>query len=142
VSVVAYIGIGSNLGDRAGNVRRAVRALGAAGCVRGVSSLRWTPAWGNTAQPAFVNAAVRLETLLRPRALLRRLQEIERRLGRRTTYRWGPRVIDIDLLLYGRERVAEGGFVVPHPRLFEREFVLVPLAEVGAFERGSERLPR
>lgn len=142
MSVVAYVGIGSNLGDRAGNVRRAVRALGGAGCVRRVSSLRWTAPWGNSAQPAFVNAAVRLETLLEPRALLGALKEIERRLGRRTTYRWGPRVVDIDLLLYGRERVAEPGLVVPHPRLFEREFVLVPLAEVGAFERGSERVPR
>ncbi len=138
MSAVAYIGIGSNLGDARFNVRRAVRALGEAGCVRQLSSLRRTVPWGRTAQPSFVNAAVRLETLLPPRELLATLQRIERRLGRRASYRWGPRVIDLDLLLYDGMRIEEPGLLVPHPRLHERSFVLEPLTEVGAFARGSE----
>jgi len=137
VSVVAYVGIGSNVGDSAGNVRRAIRALGEAGHVRAVSALRRTAPWGRTAQAPFVNAAVKLETLLPPRALLDALQRIERRLGRRASYRWGPRVIDLDLLLYDGARIDEPGLTIPHPRLFERSFVLEPLAEVGAFARGS-----
>jgi 2-amino-4-hydroxy-6-hydroxymethyldihydropteridine diphosphokinase len=140
--VTAYVGIGSNLGDAAANVRRAAAALGAAGRVRQVSSLHRTAPWGRTAQPRFVNAAARVETLLSPRALLETLQRIERRLGRRPTYRWGPRVIDLDLLLYDGIRVSESDLVVPHPRLRERAFVTLPLAEVGAFARGSGRLPR
>jgi 2-amino-4-hydroxy-6-hydroxymethyldihydropteridine diphosphokinase len=136
VSRVAYVGLGSNVGDAAGNVRRAIRALGEAGRVRRVSSLHRTPPWGRNAQASFVNAAVRLETMLAPRALLHALQRIERRLGRRTSYRWGPRVIDLDLLLYDDARVDEPGLRVPHPRLCERPFVMVPLAEVGAFPRG------
>lgn len=133
----AYVGIGSNVGDAAGNVRRAIRALGDAGFVRAVSALRRTPPWGRTAQAPFVNAVARIETLLSPRTLLETLQRIERRLGRRTSYRWGPRVIDLDLLLYDDRRIDEPGLVVPHPRLSERSFVTVPLAEVGAFARGS-----
>lgn len=135
----AYVGIGSNVGDAAGNVRRAARALGAAGCVRRVSAIRRTAPWGRPAQAAFANAVAALDTLLSPHALLRRLQRIERRMGRRPSYRWGPRVIDLDLLLYGDLRVETPGLVVPHPRLFERSFVTVPLAEVGAFSRGTGR---
>ena len=142
MSVVAYVGIGSNVGHAAGNVRRAIRALGEAGRVRCVSRIRRTEPWGRVAQSQFANAAVRVETLLSPRALLDALQRIERRLGRRSSYRWGPRVVDLDLLLYDGLRVAEPGLVVPHPRLHERAFVLAPLAEVGAFERGSGFLPR
>ncbi len=138
MSVIAYVGIGSNLGDAAFNVRRAVRALGEAGCVRQLSALRRTAPWGRTAQPWFVNAAVRLETLLSPHDLLATLQRIERRLGRRAGYRWGPRVIDLDLLLYDDVRIEEPGLLVPHPRLRQRSFVLEPLTEVGAFARGSE----
>lgn len=139
MSVVAYVGLGSNVGDAAGNVRRALRALGEAGCVRRVSPLHRTPPWGRTAQAPFANAVARLDTILEPRDLLRTLQRIEHRLGRRTSYRWGPRVIDLDLLLYDGVRVSEPGLVVPHPRLHERPFVLEPLAEVGAFLRGMSR---
>lgn len=135
--IAAYVGIGSNVGDAAGNVRRAIRALGGAGTVRCVSSLVRSKPWGRTAQPQFVNAAVRIDTLLAPMALLLKLAEIERRLGRRATYRWGPRVIDLDLLLYDGLRISQPGLTVPHPRLFERAFVTGPLAEVGAFARGS-----
>lgn len=130
MSVVAYIGIGSNLGDAAGNVRRAISALNDAGCVRRTSALYRTQPWGRAAQPAFVNAVARLDTLLCARALLETLKRIEVRLGRRPTYRWGPRVIDLDLLLYDDVRIDEPGLVIPHPRLAERAFVIVPLAEV------------
>ncbi len=141
MSIIAYVGIGSNVGNAEGNVRRAIRALGEAGHVRRVSALRRTPPWGRAAQAPFVNAAVEIETLLSPRTLLETLQRIERRLGRRTSYRWGPRVIDLDILLYGAMRVDEPGLVIPHPRLFERSFVLEPLSEVGASMRGSRQPP-
>lgn len=124
------MGIGSNVGNARANVRRAIRALGDAGCVRCVSTLRRTQPWGRSAQPQFVNAAVRLETALTPGALLDRLQCIERRLGRRPSYRWGPRVVDLDLLAYDRLRIDEPALTVPHPRLAERPFMLVPLREV------------
>lgn len=137
MSVVAYVGIGSNVGDAAGNVRRAVRALGEAGRVRAVSSLDRTKPWGRAAQAWFANAVVRLDTLLTPHALLETLQRIERRLGRRVSYRWGPRVVDLDLLLYDDLDVDEPGLVVPHPRLFERAFVREALAEVAVHPRGS-----
>lgn len=137
----AYVGIGSNVGNAGTNVRRAIRALGEAGYVRRVSAVRRTLPWGRAAQAPFANAVARVETLLSPRALLETLQRIERRLGRRASYRWGPRVVDLDLLLYDARRIREPGLVVPHPRLFERSFVTVPLAEVGAFARGSGGLP-
>ncbi len=132
MSVEAYVGIGSNVGDAAGNVRRAVAALNEAGRVRQVSRLRRTRPWGRTAQPAFVNAVARVDTLLDPLALLSALQRIEARLGRRPSYRWGPRVIDLDLLLYDRLRFEAPGLSIPHPRLAERPFMLVPLREVLA----------
>ncbi|MGH7737459.1 MAG: 2-amino-4-hydroxy-6-hydroxymethyldihydropteridine diphosphokinase [Candidatus Tyrphobacter sp.] len=136
MSVVAYVGIGSNAGDPAFNVRRAAFALRAAGCVRRLSSLRETAPWGRVAQRRFVNAVACLETALAPRVLLDVLQGIERRLGRRASYHWGPRVIDLDLLLYDGLRIDEPGLVVPHPLMFERAFVMEPLAEVGALSRG------
>jgi 2-amino-4-hydroxy-6-hydroxymethyldihydropteridine diphosphokinase len=129
----AYVGIGSNLGDREGNVRRAVERLGADPQldVLAVSRLRETEPVGLLEQPDFLNAAARVRTELSPRALLDRLLEVERELGRvRTGERYGPRTIDLDLLLYGQEIVAEPGLRVPHPRLAERRFALEPLLDL------------
>ena len=124
---VAYVGLGSNLGDREATIRAAVAALPG---VVAISQLRETEPVGVTEQPAFLNGAARLETGLSPRELLDTLLEIERGLGRERRERWGPRTIDLDLLLYGGETVDEPGLTVPHPSLHERRFVLEPLAEL------------
>jgi 2-amino-4-hydroxy-6-hydroxymethyldihydropteridine diphosphokinase len=128
---VAYIGLGSNLGDREENLRAALERLAELGALR-VSSVRETDPVGFTDQPRFVNAVAQLETDLGAGALLGRLLEIERELGRDRSReeRWGPRMIDLDLLLYGGEVIDEPGLTVPHPRLAERRFVLEPLHEL------------
>jgi len=131
---IAYIGLGSNLADPAAQVARALIALAdlpQTRCVRASRLYRSAP-WGVREQPAFVNAVAALETVLAPRALLEGLLAIERRAGReRGAERWGPRVLDLDLLLYGTQTVHEPGLNVPHPHLAERAFVLVPLAEIA-----------
>lgn len=138
----AAIGIGSNLGDPAENVRRAFAALGRAGRVAARSSLYRTAPWGRSDQPAFCNAVAIVETALEPRALLELLQGLERELGRIPGERWGPRTIDLDILTYGGRRVDEPGLHVPHPRLYERGFALIPLAEVdGAYREAVAGLP-
>jgi 2-amino-4-hydroxy-6-hydroxymethyldihydropteridine diphosphokinase len=129
----AYIGLGSNLGDREATLRRALARLNATLGVRvvAVSSFRETDPVGFTEQPKFVNAVAAVETELDPRALLETLLSIERAMGRtRDGPRFGPRTIDLDLLLFGDEVVDEPGLRVPHPRLHERTFVLKPLAEL------------
>jgi 2-amino-4-hydroxy-6-hydroxymethyldihydropteridine diphosphokinase len=126
--IVAYVGLGANLGDREATIRAAVAELPG---VLGVSSLRETDPVGVTDQPRFLNGVVALETALPPRELLEVLLAVERRLGRERKERWGPRTIDLDLLLYGDEVIAEDGLTVPHPHLHERRFVLEPLAEVA-----------
>ena len=124
---LAYVGLGSNLGDREGLIREAAQLIGA----RRLSSLLETEPWGYANQPLFLNAAAEVETALTPRQLLDHLLDVERRLGReRIGHRWGPRTIDLDLLLYGDEVIDEPGLVVPHARLLEREFALRPLAEL------------
>jgi 2-amino-4-hydroxy-6-hydroxymethyldihydropteridine diphosphokinase len=130
----AYVGLGGNLGDREATLRRAVDLLAAEPCIDvvAVSSLRETEPVGYVDQPRFLNGAVAVETELRPRDLLARLLEIERRLGRTRDDgpRFGPRTIDLDLLLYGDEELDEPDLVVPHPRLAERRFALEPLHEL------------
>jgi len=132
---VAYIGIGSNLDDPERQVRSAVEALRRVpnSRVLGVSRLFRTPPWGRAEQPPYVNAAAALATRLAPRELLDALLAIERERGRhRDGTRWGPRVIDLDLLLYGDQSVDEEGLRVPHPHIAERAFVLLPLADLDA----------
>jgi 2-amino-4-hydroxy-6-hydroxymethyldihydropteridine diphosphokinase len=125
---LAYVGLGANLGDREATIRAAAAALGA----RRLSTIRETAPWGVEDQPPFLNAVAELDTDLEPRALLERLLSVERDLGRvRDGRRWGPRTIDLDLLLYGDRVVDEPGLQVPHPRLQERTFALVPLAELA-----------
>jgi 2-amino-4-hydroxy-6-hydroxymethyldihydropteridine diphosphokinase len=123
----AYVGLGSNLGDREQLIREAARLIGA---LR-LSTVIETEPWGYGDQPLFLNAVAELETPLTARQLLDHLLDVERRLGReRVGPQWGPRTIDLDLLLYGDQTIDEAGLVVPHPRLTEREFVLGPLAEL------------
>jgi 2-amino-4-hydroxy-6-hydroxymethyldihydropteridine diphosphokinase len=128
-----YIGLGANLGDREATIRSGLELLGRDPDVEvaAVSTLRETDPVGYEDQPRFLNGAARLETELTPQALLERLLEVERELGRdRSGPRFGPRTIDLDLLLYGDELVAEDGLEIPHPRLHERAFVLEPLYEL------------
>jgi 2-amino-4-hydroxy-6-hydroxymethyldihydropteridine diphosphokinase len=128
VTVRAYVGLGANLGDREASIRRAAELLGA----RRLSTIRETEPWGLEDQPAFLNAAAEVDTELSARELLERLLEIERELGRtRDGPRYGPRTIDLDLLLYSGETVDEPGLTVPHPRLHERRFALEPLVELA-----------
>lgn len=130
VRVPVVIALGSNLGDRAGNLRAAVAALEEAHLtVTGRSSV-WETAPVPADQPAFLNAVVTAETWRSPSSLLAVLKEIEHRLGRRPERRWGPRPIDLDILFYGRERVETPELTIPHPAILERSFVLAPLAEV------------
>ena len=124
----AYVSVGANLGDREATIRAALAALPG---VVAVSTLRETDPVGLTDQPPFLNGVAALETELTPRELLETLLAVERGLGRERRRRWGPRTIDLDLLLYGDETVAEPGLTVPHPRLHERLFALEPLAELA-----------
>ncbi|MBA2462568.1 MAG: 2-amino-4-hydroxy-6-hydroxymethyldihydropteridine diphosphokinase [Actinobacteria bacterium] len=130
-TTTAYIGLGSNLGEREAALRRALDLLAARVHVGAVSSFRETDPVGVTDQPQFVNAVARIETELSARGLLDFLLAVERELGRERRERWGPRTIDLDLLLYGRESIDEPGLTVPHPRLHERGFVLEPLVEIA-----------
>ena len=129
---VAYIGLGANLGAREETLRRAIEQLRLADGVDvlAVSQLRETEPVGVVDQPPFLNDAVAVETSRAPRELLDLLLDIERSLGRVREERWGPRTIDLDLLVYGHEVVDEPGLRVPHPRLRERRFALEPLAEL------------
>jgi len=128
----AYVGLGTNLGDRMGNLRAALARLDREPGfrVRSVSHV-WDTVPVGPPQGRFLNAAVRLSTLLSPRSTLRRLLEIEERIGRIRREHWGPREIDLDLLLYGDRIVEEPALEVPHPRLHERIFALLPLAEIA-----------
>jgi len=128
----AYVGLGANLGPREVTLLRAVDLLAAVDGVEvvDVSQLRETDPVRIVDQPPFLNGAVAIDTSLAPRALLDVLLETERALGRVRAERWGPRTIDLDLLVYGDQIVDEPGLRVPHPRLAERRFVLEPLADL------------
>ena len=134
-SVIAHIALGSNLGDRAANLHQALDRLGTIPGIRveAVSSFLDNPAVGGPAcSPPFLNAAATLRTTLPPDLLLGRLLDIERKMGRERRRKWEPRVIDLDLLLYGDLVVDTPEMKVPHPLLHERDFVLIPLAEIAA----------
>lgn len=132
---MARLGIGSNIGDPAANVRGAFERLNALGMVVARSSLYRSAAWGVTEQPDFINAAVLMRTALAPYELLRGLKAIEAEMGRVATYRWGPRAIDLDILAYDDIVLNDPQLTIPHARLHERAFALAPLAEIDpAFE--------
>jgi 2-amino-4-hydroxy-6-hydroxymethyldihydropteridine diphosphokinase len=127
----AFIGLGSNVGDRIANLSAAIRFLTEAGIrVVDVSPVYETDPVGYTLQPSFFNAAARIATALGPVELVALLKRIEARMGREPTFPNGPRLIDLDLLLYEQQIVDEEGARVPHPRMAERAFVLVPLADI------------
>lgn len=129
----AAIGLGSNIGDKRANIEQAIVRLTADGAVVALkrSRLYRTAPWGLTEQDWFVNACLLIETALSPRALLERCLAVEQALGRVRERRWGPRVIDLDILLYGEERLDEPGLTIPHPEIAHRAFVLVPLADIA-----------
>jgi 2-amino-4-hydroxy-6-hydroxymethyldihydropteridine diphosphokinase len=128
----AFIGLGSNVGDRLRTLQHAVRCLGATAGVQvtKLSSVYETEPIGPADQPWFLNAVAEMVTNLSPAALLVHTQAIERALGRVTTYRWGPRTIDVDILLYGTRRVKTATLVIPHPEICHRAFVMIPLLEL------------
>ena len=130
----AYVGVGSNLSEPRAQVQRALEALGGVRDSRLVvaSPLYQTPPLGDVAQPAFVNAVAGLVTRLSPEDLLSELRRLERELGREAPReRWGPRIIDLDLLVHGRETRATQELTLPHPGMAERDFVLYPLADIA-----------
>ncbi len=128
---IVYLALGTNLGDRLANLRIAIDTLAPEIKVLAESKVYETPPWGYTDQPAFLNMAVKCETDLDVESLLKRLKQIEVQVGREVTFRWGPRVIDIDILFYDDLVLKSELLTVPHPRLHERAFVLVPLAEIA-----------
>lgn len=134
MGVTAYIAVGANLGDRHANISSAVEMLRQTAGVEiaKLSSLIENPAVGGPPDsPHFLNGAIEIETSLRPRELLVELLTIEKRMGRLRREKWGPRLIDLDLLLYGNQVIDSKVLTLPHPLLQEREFVLVPLAEIA-----------
>jgi 2-amino-4-hydroxy-6-hydroxymethyldihydropteridine diphosphokinase len=130
---IAYVGIGANLGDPAARVHAALAALDTLSATRLVkhSSLYRTAPQGYEQQPDFVNAVAKLDTQLAAGDLLAGLQDIEAHAGRSRSFRNAPRTLDLDLLLYGAERIDQPGLAVPHPRMHERAFVLAPLLEIA-----------
>ncbi|MBZ0157607.1 MAG: 2-amino-4-hydroxy-6-hydroxymethyldihydropteridine diphosphokinase [Alphaproteobacteria bacterium] len=129
---IIHIGIGSNLGDRESHCDRALEEMKARGIrITKVSSRYETEPWGMREQPNFINMAVEAETDLSPEGLLAALKEIERTVGRRTTFLWGPRVIDLDILFYDDAIIDGACLRIPHPLLHTRSFVLLPLAEIA-----------
>lgn len=128
---IIHIALGSNLGDRPGNLACALTLLSGFVDKIETSSIYETPPWGVLDQPRFLNQVVRGSTSLAPLRLLAKLKGIEREMGRQKTIRFGPRVIDLDILLYGERVIHYRRLQVPHPRMLERAFVLVPLAELS-----------
>ncbi len=127
---IVFLALGTNLGDRPANLRVALAALPPAVTVLARSPVYETPPWGVTDQPAFLNMAVKGETTLTPPELLARLKQLEADLGRLPSVRYGPRLIDIDILFYDDLTLATLALTIPHPLLHERAFVLVPLADL------------
>jgi 2-amino-4-hydroxy-6-hydroxymethyldihydropteridine diphosphokinase len=127
----AYLGLGSNLGDRLANLGEAVRLLAERGIrVTRSSRVYETDPLGGPPQPDYLNAVVEVETELDARGLLELCHGVEEAMGRERTERWGPRVIDIDVLTFGTEEIDQSGLQIPHPRIHERAFVLIPLLEL------------
>jgi 2-amino-4-hydroxy-6-hydroxymethyldihydropteridine diphosphokinase len=127
-----YVLLGSNLGERVQHIRRATAAMEATGIrVLGCSDFFETAPWGITEQPAFINQAIAIDTALEPQRLLEKLKIIERETGREENIRWGPRKIDIDILLYHDQQIKTDELEIPHPRMTERRFTLLPLAQLA-----------
>ncbi|WNS80787.1 2-amino-4-hydroxy-6-hydroxymethyldihydropteridine diphosphokinase [Domibacillus sp. DTU_2020_1001157_1_SI_ALB_TIR_016] len=128
----AYLSLGTNMGNREDQLKEAVRQLEEQKSLRllAVSSIYETDPVGFTDQPSFFNIVVKLKTSMTPDELLAACQEIENKLGRERIVRWGPRTIDLDILLYNHDNIKSDSLIIPHPRMTERAFVLIPLAEI------------
>ncbi len=131
--MIAYLSLGSNLGDREETILHAIRQLCEIPDVAlvGQSSIVETEPWGYTKQPQFLNCAVSIETTLLPGELLKACQQIENIIGRKREIHWGPRAIDIDIVFYGDRIIQEEALIIPHPHAHERRFVLDPIAEIA-----------
>ncbi len=126
-----YLALGTNLGNRLANLNAAIKLLSQSSVINLQSSIYETPPWGYTDQPAFLNMAVKAETDLDAASLLKRLKQVEAEVGRVESFRWGPRQIDIDILFYDDLIFESESLIIPHPRLHERAFVLVPLTDIA-----------
>lgn len=127
-----YLSLGSNIGDRESNLRKAVRSLEERlGKASGLSSLYETEPWGYKNQPSFLNMCACFDSNIEPEDLLDLISSIESALGRQRTFRWGPRTVDIDILMMGDVSIDGEALTIPHPRMWERAFVVVPLAEIA-----------
>ena len=126
-----FLALGTNLGDREANLRQAKHLLASRVKVEQESVIYITPPWGYADQPEFLNQVIKVRTCLNPSKLLKALKSIENKMGREKTIRYGPRLIDLDILFYGQRVVQKKNLCIPHPRLHERAFVLVPLCEIA-----------
>lgn len=129
---VVFLGLGSNVGDRQKHLEKAVIEISKFALVEDLSSVYETAAWGNIHQDKFLNQCLKIKTDENPLSLLKGLKKIEKHIGRVTREKWGPREIDIDILLYDNDIIDSNLLVIPHPYLHERAFVLVPLCEIAA----------
>ncbi|HHV05175.1 MAG TPA: 2-amino-4-hydroxy-6-hydroxymethyldihydropteridine diphosphokinase [Anaerolineaceae bacterium] len=126
-----FLGIGSNLGDREENLAQARDSIESFARIEAVSPVYETDAWGFEDQPAFLNQVIHIKTSLSPQALLNRIKRIEKDLGRKKSFRWGPRLIDIDILFFADYIIESASLTIPHKELHKRAFVLVPLADIA-----------
>ena len=126
-----YLGLGSNLGNRKSNLEESIRQIGEFATVKKSSSIYETEPWGLKDQPKFLNQVIFMESTLKPNELLLRLKKIEQQMGRKKSIRFGPRLIDVDILFYADHIMNTPELTIPHPHLTERAFVLVPLAEIA-----------
>lgn len=142
--VKAYLGLGSNIGDRAHQLQQAIRIIDQYQYidVTSISPIYETEPVGYTNQPQFLNLCIEIETTLNPQELLKRCLETEEALHRVRKIRWGPRTLDVDILLYGNEIIEEDNLIIPHPRMTERAFVLIPLNDIASkhIEPRSQKL--
>lgn len=142
--VKAYLGLGSNIGDRAHQLQQAIRIIDQYQYidVTSISPIYETEPVGYTDQPQFLNLCIEIETTLDPQELLKRCLETEEALHRVRKIRWGPRTLDVDILLYGNEIIEEDNLIIPHPRMAERAFVLIPLNDIASkhIEPRSQKL--
>lgn len=129
------LSLGSNLNNRAANLREAIARLGRRLDITAVSPVYETEPWGDLDQPPFLNACIAATTTLEPRDVLHLAKSIEREMGRQPSHKWGPRLIDIDILFYDDLVMDEGDLIIPHPRIAERAFVLAPLADLAPDHR-------
>ena len=129
---MVYLSLGTNVGDKITNLKNAVLEISKLGTIEAISSKYESAAWDGSVQEVYYNQVVALSTSLNPNQLLKDIKTIEKRLGRKETYRWGPRVIDIDILFYNGEIIDEPGLTIPHPLLHQRNFVLIPMMEIAS----------